>query len=316
MHTPTAEPQKAQGFRHEALLYDGQRAFVEFASAFVADAVELGEPTLVAVREHKLAALRERFAGSDLVAFADMGEMGANPARIIPAWREFADAHGDRPLRGIGEPVWPGRSAAELVEAQRHESLLNLAFAGAPAFWLVCPYDTGTLEPQVIDEARRSHPLLQAGDGRGDSAAYQGVAALANPFDDPLPEPPAETVARLPFGPGQLDDVRTFVAGRAAAAGLDRDRSSDLVLAVNEVATNSLLYGGAQGVVRAWPDGDVLICEVRDGGVIHDPLVGRHTPGLAQHGGRGLWMANQLCDLVQLRSSDAGTVVRVHMRRA
>ena len=30
---------------------------------------------------------------------------------------------------------------------------------------------------------------------------------------------------------------------------------------------------------------------------------------------RGLWLANQLCDLVQIRTLPAGTVVRLHMNR-
>ena len=33
-------------------------------------------------------------------------------------------------------------------------------------------------------------------------------------------------------------------------------------------------------------------------------------------GGRGVWLANQLCDLVQIRSGAAGTVVRLHARRS
>jgi hypothetical protein len=37
-------------------------------------------------------------------------------------------------------------------------------------------------------------------------------------------------------------------------------------------------------------------------------------PADGQPYGRGLWIANQLCDLVQIRSSAAGTVVRMQMR--
>jgi hypothetical protein len=32
--------------------------------------------------------------------------------------------------------------------------------------------------------------------------------------------------------------------------------------------------------------------------------------------GHGLWLVNQVCDLVELRSGDAGTTVQLHMRRA
>jgi hypothetical protein len=70
------------------------------------------------------------------VAWADLAGIGSNPARIIPAWREFVDDHGDRDLRGIGEPIWADRSAAELMECQRHESLSNLAFNRADGFHL------------------------------------------------------------------------------------------------------------------------------------------------------------------------------------
>ena len=58
------------------------------------------------------------------------------------------------------------------------------------------------------------------------------------------------------------------------------------------------------------------MCEVRDTGLIAEPLVGRHRPEDGTVGGHGLWLVNQLCDLVQVRSSPTGSVVRVHMRRA
>ena len=68
-------------------------------------------------------------------------------------------------------------------------------------------------------------------------------------------------------------------------------------------------------MLRIWQDDATVVCEVRDGGRIADPLADRRRPRLDQFGGRGLWMANQLCDLVQLRSLDDGCVVRVSMRR-
>jgi len=39
----------------------------------------------------------------------------------------------------------------------------------------------------------------------------------------------------------------------------------------------------------------------------------RVRPTPTQTGGRGLWMANQVCDLVRIRSGDTGTAVRLHM---
>jgi anti-sigma regulatory factor (Ser/Thr protein kinase) len=94
------------------------------------------------------------------------------------------------------------------------------------------------------------------------------------------------------------------------------ERVDDLVLAVNELASNSIHHGGGHGMMRMWREGDALLCEVSDGGRISEPLVGRVHPRPDQWSGRGLWLANQLCDLVQIRSSDAGSVVRLHMRMA
>jgi anti-sigma regulatory factor (Ser/Thr protein kinase) len=65
--------------------------------------------------------------------------------------------------------------------------------------------------------------------------------------------------------------------------------------------------------VRTWREPDAVVCEVSDSGAIADPLAGRVEPRPDQLGGRGLWVANHLCDLVQIRSSPSGTVARVRM---
>ena len=214
--------------------------------------------------------------------------------------------------RGIGEPIWAGRTPAELVECQRHETLLNLAFAGVPAWWLLCPYDTTGLTPEVLEEAWRSHPVVSERGDATDSAPYRGLEQAAAPFAAPLPEPPTQPPA-LGFGSGSLVELRELVARHAAAAGLDPARAADLVLAVDELATNSLRHGGGRGTLRIWRDHGALVCEVRDAGRIEDPLVGRARPAVDRDGGRGLWMVNQLCDLVQLRTFPSGAVVRVHV---
>jgi anti-sigma regulatory factor (Ser/Thr protein kinase) len=304
-------------FRHDALLYAGMDGFLEGTVPFLRDAVTAGDPTLVAVDAAKIAALRRALGPTEAerVIFADMAEVGANPARIIPAWQAFVEHHAQagRPLRGIGEPIWAGRTPAELVECQRHEALLNLAFAGAGDFRLLCPYDTDALPPAVIEKAHHSHPVVvERGDARP-SATYEEVAAVARPFGEPLPEPPASALA-LAFDTGMLEALRAFVAARAAEAQLDEDRRSDLVLAVNELATNSVRHAGGQGVLRLWRADSALICEVADRGAILEPLAGRRRPAAGQIGGHGLWVVNQLCDLVQVRAFAHGGAVRVHMR--
>lgn len=318
MRTETRHRGEQAGFRHEVLFYDGLPDFVDRTGTLIRDAVDRGEPTLVLVSREKIDALRDVLDGQARhVRFEDMAEVGGNPARLIPAWREFVQerAHpGDR-VRGVGEPVWAGRTPDELVECARHEALLNLAFSGAE-WWLTCPYDESTLSPTVLDEARRSHPILVRDGSPGRSARYRGLDDALRPFDEPLP-PPVGPVHELGFGPSTayLGAVRAHVARLATAAGLEPSRRDDLVLVVNEAATNSIRHGGGTGTIAIWRDGSALVCEVRDAGRITDPLVGRVRPAPGQGSGLGLWLANQLCDLVQIRSFPTGSVVRLRVAR-
>src|SRR4051794_38275604 len=107
-----ASLRRAVHFQHEALVYDGLDRFAAAVAPFVAEGVDAGEPTLVVLRPAESAALRDglgtRSAG---VRFADMAVVGRNPGRIIAAWQSFLDEHPEQPVRGVGQPVWPGRGA-------------------------------------------------------------------------------------------------------------------------------------------------------------------------------------------------------------
>jgi len=119
-------------------------------------------------------------------------------------------------------------------------------------------------------------------------------------------------VRREHFGAADVRRLRQLVAALAAPAGLAADRAADLMLAVSEIAANSACHGGGSGTFAAWVTGGAVVCEVRDSGRIEHPLAGRKRPSAAQPGGRGLWLANQLCDLVQIRVDANGTIVRIH----
>lgn len=305
------------GYRHQALFYAGQDEFLARTVTFIRDGITAGEPTLVVVSAKKIDLLRAalgRDAGN--VEFADMADVGANPARIIPAWRDFVNSHAGqgRNLRGIGEPIYPERSSDELAECHGHEALLNVAFDDTVPFWLLCPYDTTALDPAIIADAEHNHPLLIRRRTEKRSVTYLGHQAATAPFTAPLPEAPADAVA-LSFDSSTLTMLRGFVSRRAARAGFRPAAIADLVFAVNEVATNSVRHGGGRGIVRLWEDGGALVCEIGDLGRLTHPLIGRERPRSEAAGGRGLWLVNQLCDLVQMRSFPSGTVVRLRMRR-
>jgi anti-sigma regulatory factor (Ser/Thr protein kinase) len=306
----TAAPQRRDRFRHEALLYAGDEEFVEECAAFVADGVAEDEAVMVVVAAPKIDGLRTRLGTTaDPVHFADMSAVGRNPSRIIGVWQRFFAEHPGVPCRGIGEPIGPQRSAEELTECQRHEVLLNIAFRDTTG-WILCPYDTARLAPAIVAEALRSHPWVAELGTHRHSASFDPIVG---PFDDALTEP-VGPVAVLQFDSETVGDVRALLAAHHAAAALGRERLDDFVLAVSEVATNSIRHGDGHGTARVWSDGDALFCEITDTGYIVDPLVGRRLPGARGDGGHGLWVAHHLCDLVQLRSNPAGTTVRLSKR--
>ena len=150
-------------------------------------------------------------------------------------------------------------------------------------------------------------------DGSHSSPDYRGLESIAQPFTAPLPAPPAG-VSELRFETGSLASLRGVLRECREAASLSADRREELVLAVNELASNSILHGGGGGVVRIWRDRAAVVCELTDGGRIADPLAGRVQQPPGKNGGYGLWIANQVCDLVQIRSSSAGTTVRLRMK--
>jgi anti-sigma regulatory factor (Ser/Thr protein kinase) len=262
----------------------------------------------------KLAALRDEL-GADAreVRFLDMTQVGRNPARMIPVWLSFADEQVERgrPFRGLGEPVWAGRSPAELRECDLHEILLEPAFRSGPAWRLLCPYDVGALDPAAIDMAKRSHPYVAEGLSARPSGRYRGERA--DPFAGPLPPPPPGA-RTFDFSGGPYGVLRRFVAGQAAVAGLVGQQVDDVVLAVSELAANAVRHGSGAGTLRVWFDDRALVCEVEDAGHPQwDPLVGRRCPGPEQLGGRGLWVVNQICDLVQISTAAGRTTVRLHV---
>jgi anti-sigma regulatory factor (Ser/Thr protein kinase) len=110
-----------------------------------------------------------------------------------------------------------------------------------------------------------------------------------------------------------LSQVRRLAEARAREAGLTDARVVDFVLAVSEVAANTIRHAQSPGSMEIWSDGAEITCEMRDDGIITDPRVGRHKPPPDATNGHGLWLVHQVCDRVELHSDENGTIVRLHM---
>ncbi|MDP9369327.1 MAG: sensor histidine kinase, partial [Chloroflexota bacterium] len=290
MHTSAAAVLPPAGYRHEGFLYRSQDEFLAEALTFVRRGVADGEPVMVALAEPHLSAVRTALGtDAESVHFADMAFLGANPARILPAWLRFVEEScgGGRRGRGLGEPVWPGRRPAEVAECHLHEALLNVALPPDAPLWLRCPYDAEHLCAAVLQQVAASHPFLLENGACRPSNSYGGPGLAETVFRSALPEPAVPTVG-LPFRGARLSAVRDLVLAHAVGAGVEDRLAAGLSVAVEGLAASSLRYGAGAGSVRLWQEPEALLCEVRDGGCIDDPLAGRRTAEPERSRGRAL----------------------------
>lgn len=302
---------QATAFRHEALLYSGGLdGFARELAPMVSETLGEGGNVAIAAPADRVARIASLFGPHERLELIDMTGVGGNPARIIPAWREIADrAHAaGGPFLGVGEPIWAGRSHAEIDECHRHEALINIAFRDDPAWRLVCPYDADRLAATVLDDARTTHPTVHEPIGSS-SRKIDGPAAFAA-FERPLAPAPSDAIS-IDFGIDDLATLRALAASVGGAAGLSARRIEDLTLAVSELASNGIRHGNPPRRLAIWHSMGVVICQATNLGRIGDVLVGRVRPSPDQLSGRGVWIMHQLCDLVQIRSLEGKVLVRV-----
>lgn len=299
-------------FRHQAILFAGTDDFVVQATPLVKAALGAKRPVLVALTPGALGGLRESL-GTDAeeVRWVDITGIGLNPARIIPLWRGFVAHHRKdgqaRPLFGIGQPVYAERTAAEMLEAERHEALLNLAFGDTSNFDLYCPYDVETLDAGVVDAAQQTHPHVHGTGALQPSPEYR-PETLAGAFTAPLltGEGPSWKMS-LDHRP--LAEIHRLVidhARRLVPNGAHATRWGEVALAAVAVSAG---VGGE--CLRMWSEQARVVVEIEGRAPIVDPLAGREWPAPTGQPEHGLWLANQLCDLVQWRSDGRRSVVRL-----
>ncbi|MEV0128656.1 ATP-binding protein [Dactylosporangium sp. NPDC050688] len=108
-----------------------------------------------------------------------------------------------------------------------------------------------------------------------------------------------------------LGAVREFVRGHALALGMSESRTELLMLAVNELATNTMQHTSGGGRVRVWADAGQLVCDVVDQGPPR--TFRRPMPSPDAVSGRGLAIVERICDQVESVSAPDGTTVRMRL---
>jgi anti-sigma regulatory factor (Ser/Thr protein kinase) len=192
---------------------------------------------------------------------------------------------------------------------------LNVAFKVEPPLWLVCPYDTTSLPPDVIAEAHRSHPHTSGHSSLGHRPHYDDADLARSVFAGPSPEPPSASARFVINDSRNSSALRRAGVEHARTLGLASADLDEFALVISELVSNAIRHGdGGRGVLYIWRDDDRLVCQTRNRGGLPDPLVGRLRPFAEQPDGRGLWIINQLSDLVEIRADGHQVVITVHRR--
>lgn len=299
------------GLRHQALLYDSPDAFAGAVLPFVEEGLRRQQPVLAVIHADNLMLLRSELgAAAAAIEFIDAAGWYTFPGRTMGRFYRYCEKRAgttDR-IRIVGEPVWTGRDELETVEWNRFESILNVTLGALPVSML-CPYNSQLLPGPVLAAARRTHPELAGGTG---SETYAQPASFYAECDETaLGDPPAD--ARCLDFDADLALVRRFVARHAPALGLPAGRLDDIVLAVNEVATNAVRHGGGTGRLALWRAGNRVLAQVSDPGRLAAGVFGYQPSASIASGGHGLWITRQMCDLVEIRTGVDGTTVRLHV---
>ncbi len=115
-------------------------------------------------------------------------------------------------------------------------------------------------------------------------------------------------------GAHDLERARQLLGHAGADVGLPTDRIHQFTVALSEVATNAILHANGSATMTITSSGTALMVEVRDHGTGLRTNPRPALPHPTQIGGRGLWLAEQLCDAIDINSSTGGTTIRMIMR--
>ncbi|MFB4319710.1 anti-sigma factor RsbA family regulatory protein [Actinomadura sp. 21ATH] len=319
----------SDSFTHRVLPYDGMDDYLAGALPFLRAGAASGDRVLAVTPVAAGLLLRgELGAAAAGIEFHESAAWYSHPARTLAGCLDMADAaeREGRRLRILGEPGWNGRPAPEVLEWQRTEALVNVAFAGT-ATAILCPY-ARSLPAGVVASSRRTHP-----------ESVRGVTAVRNPGyldpwtfsarcdGEPLPAPPPDAESMALDRP-DLYWLRAYAGDFARRAGLPAGDVQRLLVAATEVVTNAVRHGAPPMTLTMWTDpaDGSVVCQVTDAGrwpaAAGHGLVPPRSPGppgaargnAAGPGRFGLWAVRLLCSAVQIRTGEQGTTVRLRLR--
>lgn len=306
----------SQAFTHRVLPYDGMDEFLAGSVPFLRAGIESGDRVLAVTGLGSELMLREVLGPlGDGVEFFESSDWYAHPARTLADCLSDADAlcGRGRRLRILGEPAWTARPDLEVLEWQRVEAIVNVAFAETGAS-ILCPY-AKTLPPGVVAAARRTHPETVRGTTVVPNPSYMNPWTYSAQCDRTPLSPVPDHAEELPIERPDLFWLRAWVSDYAKRTPLPDEELQRLLVAVTEVVTNAIRHGAPPIVLRMWMEPAELVCEVVDHGEWEtDTGFGLLPPPPDGPARFGLWAVRLLCAIVQIRTGGGRTAVRLRLR--
>jgi anti-sigma regulatory factor (Ser/Thr protein kinase) len=316
MRIETTRSSAAVRLEHAAAFHSSYTNLLAQLVPLAQACLDRAERLAVALRPATEQALRERLTGHDGDPFVRLHdpELPDGPSGQTVAARRALEL---RALTtGAGGPVTvltehtsrlDGVDGAFWTEL---DAAVNVALADLPVR-ATCFFPELPLHLEILDGARRNHPLLLVnGELRHNPDHLCPRDVLA---ERPAPAPvllgPPDV--RVGFSAWQLHEVRRAVERALRDADFEPERAEDVVLAVNELATNAVEHGSPEAQLSLWAGPGGLVCEIDDTGTLRDPLPGLQAPHPAEPRGRGVWIARQLCDALHVWMDGRGTHVRM-----
>jgi anti-sigma regulatory factor (Ser/Thr protein kinase) len=299
---------RADGFRHNALVYGSQDEYLARAVPFLKEGIEAGEGAVVAHTKPGLAMMREALGpDAEHVRFVDVSSAYTRPARTLAAYHEvWARQLQQTPtLRAVAD-VQFGSDPAEWDLWMGYEAVFNRSFVHLPA-WVICSYNADGTPDAIIEGVWQTHPEVVTDEGWNASDRFEDPDELLRRVTpDPLPLPELRSI---PFG-RDVEELRERLAHELVADGVAEARVLDMLLAATEVATNALQHGGGVEEVRVGRADGRFVCEIVDhGDGFDDPAAGYLAP--REGIGTGLWVARQLTWLIEFFRSPSGFTTRI-----
>lgn len=321
------------GFAHTAVCYRTTAELVDVVLPFVEEGLARTEPVWVNLSAERLAALKSALGRSGSrprppraspsgpeggVHWTDTHQWHPHPARRLRAIGDLVrvqERHHPRRLRFVGECALPEGPPALVEEWERFDAVLNDALAGAP-LTMVCTYDAKVLPAEVLERVQASHPTLGVTTPITNSQYVppdQFCARAREPF---ALRPEGARYAGPKATPAEARSLVRAAARPEAGDGtpVEQAAAEDLAICATELVTNSWRAGAGRIEVWCWGQGGEAVAQVADDGPgWADPLAGYRRPQADDESGRGLWVARQLADVLQIRTDASGTVIQVRM---